>query len=213
MSTEVPQIIAPLEGGQSRTQLQRVHYTHDALIDAIIMNPTIRQRELAELFGYTEAWISTVICSDSFQARLAVRRNDLVGNSMLLTFNERMKNLAFRSLDRIEQELDKKAACSIDVAMDALKVAAKGFGFGGGAQVQVNASQTQNNYIVKMPGKASSAKEWAEAYGAHEGGLLAETAQSTAVPPLPPALEAMCIYDSMDSEPEMVPVGGRSAND
>lgn len=207
-----PQIIAPLQAGQSQTKLKKVRYTHDALIDAIIMNPEIRQRELAELFGFTEAWISTVVCSDSFQARLAVRRNDLVGHSMLLNFNERMKRMALKSLDRIEGELDKKMNCDVGIALEGLKIAAKGFGFGNGAQVQLTQSNTQQNFVVQLPGKAASAREWAEAYGATEGGLLANTAASQAVPPMPPAIEALCVEEPMDSTPDLVPVGLKTSD-
>ena len=207
-AAESPRIIAPLAGGQSRTQLKKVHYTHDALIDAIIANPEIRQRELAEIFGFTEAWISTVVCSDSFQARLAVRRNDLVGSSLLLNFNERMKRMALKSLDRLESELDKKMACDVNVALEGLKIAAKGFGFGNAAQVNLNQNQTtQQNFVVQLPGKAASAREWAEAYGAKEGGLQATTPTSIAVPPLPPAIEALCVDEPMDTLPGITPVG------
>lgn len=200
------QLISPLAGGQSETTLKKLRYTHDAMIDILLANPAIRQKELATMFGFSEAWVSTVICSDAFQARLAVRRSDLVGHTLLLNFNERMRRMAFKSLERIETELEKQAACDINVAMDALKVAAKGFGFGGGPQVQVN-TQQNNQYVVQLPGKAASATEWAKAYGAEEGGLLAESAASLAVPPLPPALEAACVDDAMDSMPDLIPVG------
>lgn len=207
-AAESPRVIAPLTGGQSRTQLKKVHYTHDALIDAIIADPSIRQKELAEIFGFTEAWISTVVCSDSFQARLAVRRSDLVGSSLLLNFNERMKRMALKSLDRLEGELDKKMACDVNVALEGLKIAAKGFGFGNAAQVNLSQNQTtQQNFVVHLPGKAASAREWAEAYGAKEGGLQANTAASMAVPPMPPAIEALCVEEAMDSSPDLIPIG------
>lgn len=203
------QLISPLPGGQSDTTLKKIRYTHDAMIDILLANPAIRQKELATMFGFSEAWVSTVICSDAFQARLAVRRSDLVGNTLLLNFNERMRRMAFKSLERVETELEKQAACDVNVAMDALKLAAKGFGFGGGPQIQVNAQQN-NQYVVQLPGKAASATEWAKAYGAEEGGLLAESAASMAVPPLPPALEAACVDEAMDVLPELVPVGQKA---
>lgn len=201
--------VRALEAGHSEVKIQKVRYTHDAMIDIILANPSIKQRELAEMFGYTEAWVSTVICSDSFQARLSVRRTDTVGNSILMNFNERMRRMAFKSLKRVEDELEKNMACDVDVALDALKVAAKGFGFGNGPQVQVNQQNNTTQYVVQMPGKATSAKAWAEAYGATDGGMLAETASSVAVPPLPPTLEALCVESAMDAEPDLIPIGGQ----
>lgn len=204
-------IIQPLQGGDSKTQLQKVHFTHDAMIDAILANPTIRQRELADLFGFTESWISTVLCSDAFQARLAVRRNDLVGNSMLLNFNERLRKMALKSIDRVEMELEKQANCDSAFALEALKIGAKHFGpQGGGGTTNVNVNQQVNQqFVVRLPGKAESAQAWAEAYGAKEGGLQATTANTLAVPPIPPALEAMCVSEPMDATPDLIPVGSR----
>ena len=50
---------------------EKMNYTHQACIDLMIAHPELTQRAIAKRFGYTEAWLSTVICSDAFQAMLA----------------------------------------------------------------------------------------------------------------------------------------------
>ena len=45
----------PLMGTDSAAgAIQRVSYTHDALIDMIIANPEVSQGELSKAFGYTQ---------------------------------------------------------------------------------------------------------------------------------------------------------------
>src|ERR1700688_3901505 len=55
----------------------QVRYTHDDMVDTIIANPVITQNELAARYGYTASWISQVITSDAFQARLHERKDQL----------------------------------------------------------------------------------------------------------------------------------------
>src|SRR5438309_167693 len=56
--------------GQERPRLQRVHYSHEAIIDRMITEPTLTQRQLAVEFQVSENWLSTVVGSDAFQAAL-----------------------------------------------------------------------------------------------------------------------------------------------
>ena len=52
----------------------RIRYTHEGLIDMIIAEPWVSQNELAMRFGYTAPWISTVMTSDAFLAKLEERK-------------------------------------------------------------------------------------------------------------------------------------------
>ena len=56
------------------TDLKKISYTHDAIIDAIIASPGVSQGELAKEFGYTQTWLSIMIGSDAFQSRLTERK-------------------------------------------------------------------------------------------------------------------------------------------
>lgn len=70
---------APLASTASAANaITRVKFTHDAMIDYIISNPEVKQGHIAKVFGFTEAWISRIFCSDAFQARLAARKDELV---------------------------------------------------------------------------------------------------------------------------------------
>ena len=69
----------PLEGtATGKDAIARVKYTHDAMIDLIVAQPGVKQGEIAKYFGYTQAWVSRIMNSDAFLARLAQRKADLV---------------------------------------------------------------------------------------------------------------------------------------
>lgn len=107
-------------------QLVKVTYTHEAMIDLILQDPTVQPKELAELFNYTSAWISRILASDSFQARLAERKGQLIDPIIAQSLNERMKGVAIQSLEIISDKLEVEQSASY--AIDALGIAASALG-------------------------------------------------------------------------------------
>lgn len=110
---------------------RKVNYTHDAMIDLILQEPTVRSAELAEVFGYSTAWVSRILASDSFQARLAQRKSALVDPIIARSLNERLRSVAIRSIEIIDTKLQSEEA-SASYALDALGIAAQGLNMTGG---------------------------------------------------------------------------------
>jgi hypothetical protein len=201
---------APLAGSKHGYDLKKLRYTHDAMIDVLIERPEIKQYELAEMFGVTKEWISMLMCSDAFQARLAARKADVIDPIVAASFKQRMEVLARRSVEVLMEKMEDSAECAPNVALGALGIAAKGFGFGGAAQVNVDA-RTQTQFVVAMPGKAQSSKEWAAAYGAKDLDASCAADHELAVPPPPPGIEMLTqasITEPNDTEPPIRPIGG-----
>ena len=150
----------PLMGTDSAAgAIQRVSYTHDALIDMIIANPAISQGGLAKAFGYTQGWLSRVMNSDAFQARLAARKTEVVDPQLVLSIDEKLRALASKSLDVV---LDKLAVTqNPDTALKALEVTSKALGYGA-RQQNLN---VQQNFVVALPPKAETAQDWAMEHG------------------------------------------------
>jgi hypothetical protein len=140
----------PLESTASAANaLQRVSYTHDGMIDIIIAKPDVSQNTLAQHFGYSVGWISRIMCSDAFQARLAERRGEIVTPGLLLNFEERLRGLATQSLDLIMERLesvDENGKSDVDVGtvFKALEISTKSLGYGAR---QTNVA-IQNNLTV-----------------------------------------------------------------
>ena len=149
-----------LEGTASAAlAIARVKYSHDAMIDLILANPAISQGEMANHFGYTQPWVSRIMNSDAFQARLAERKTELVDPTIVATIDEKMRALASKSLDVVLDKLT--ASQSADLGLKALEITAKALGYGA-RQQNVN---LQQNFVVALPQKAESDQAWAEAHG------------------------------------------------
>jgi len=160
----------PLEGTASAANaVTRIKYTHDAMIELVIANPSISQNEIAKHFGYSVPWVSRVFCSDAFQARLAERKTELVDPTVVASVNERMQALAMQSLDILQNKL--AATQNPDMAMKALEISTKAMGYGA-RQQNIN---TQNNFVVHLPNKIEDPHAWANA---HSG----RSAQAETVP-------------------------------
>lgn len=141
----------PLESTKSAANaLDKVHYTHDAMIDIVLAKPDVSQNTLAEHFGYSVGWISRIFCSDAFQARMAARRGEIVTPGLLATFEERLKILASVSMDLIMEKLEAKHPITGEpladtaTAFKALELSTKSLGYGAR---QTNVA-IQNNLTV-----------------------------------------------------------------
>lgn len=148
----------PLEGTASAANaIQRVSYSHDAMIDLIIAAPGAKQGDIAKHFGYTEAWVSRIMNSDAFQARLAERKTELVDPVLVASIDEKLRALASKSLDVVMDKLT--LTPTLDAGLKALEITTKALGYGA-RQSNLN---VQQNFVVALPPKATSAAEWIEA--------------------------------------------------
>lgn len=149
-----------LEGTASaQNAIARVKYSHDAMIDLMIAQPGIKQGEIAKHFGYTQAWVSRIVNSDAFLARLAQRKADLVDPAIALSIDERLRAVAAKSLDVVLEKLELPSV-TFDQALEAANLASKSLGYGA-RQQNLN---VQQNFVVAMPQKAASASDWAAKY-------------------------------------------------
>jgi len=155
----------PLQGTASAaTAIDRVKYTHDGLIDLMLHNPMVSQGKLAEMTGYTQAWLSRVMNSDAFLARLAARKEELVDPSIRQSIEEKFRALADMSLDIVHEKL--ALTRSADMAFKGIEAATKALGYGAR---QANVTNVQQNFVVAMPQQISDTEDWASKYRAKHG--------------------------------------------
>jgi hypothetical protein len=107
----------------------RQNYTHDALIDLLIARPDMTQRQIAAYLGYTESWLSVVINTDAFQAKLAARREEIVDPELKATLEERFRALAAQSLKVLQERLTRPDV-SNQVVLRAVELGMKANGIG-----------------------------------------------------------------------------------
>lgn len=138
----------------------KMRYSHDAMVDLLIANPGITQRALAGQFGYTEAWVSTIMASDAFKVRLATRREQLVDPSILASIEERFSALAEKSLAVLQEKLAAPQV-SDDLALKACALGAKALGIGGNASaktVVINSNERLDTLAKRLTGLLATAK-------------------------------------------------------
>lgn len=126
------------------------------MIDLILQRPGISQAEIALYFNYTPGWVSRVMGSDSFQARLAERKDEVVTPCVKAELEQRMVTLAHQSLDVLTSKL--KATGSPDLAVKTLELSAKALSMGARAETL---TQTTNNYVVALPAQVQNEQAWA----------------------------------------------------
>jgi len=134
------------------TEIKKIGYTHDAMIDVLVRNPTIKSSELAEMFGYSQAWVSRIKWSESFQKRLRERQDELVDPELRMSVNERFKALVVRAIDVMEEKLSAPADEVSDFVLSkALELAGKGLGVGGfSTQPQVQVQMPATDHLNKL---------------------------------------------------------------
>lgn len=109
--------------------LQKVSHTHHAIMDYMIANPSVPLKAVAEHFGYTQAWLSTVINSDVFRHAFRERREnwELVHDTKLVS---KLHEVATRSLDGLLDILnDKDERPSPSATNEIAKTALSALGF------------------------------------------------------------------------------------
>lgn len=123
----------------------RPNYTHQAMIDFMLSNPGVSQNAIAHHFGYTPAWISTMMASDAFQAMYAERREQMVDPAVQATIEANLKGAMHRSMDILNAKLNKPINEIPDnLVLRTLDVTSRALGYGAKetkVAVQVNLEQ------------------------------------------------------------------------
>lgn len=130
-------------GKMAETQIKSMSITHEAILDWLLLNPRESQGDCAAFFGVTESWLSVIVNSDCFQARLLERRmaRDESFRSLLET---KMQSVVNTGLDRIGEKLKfepdlEKLLSTTDKLLGRLGYGPKqGPAVGGSVNVQTN---------------------------------------------------------------------------
>lgn len=149
-------------------EIDKVRYTHDAIIDEILIDPAISQGELSRRFGYSQAWMSIIVNSDAFKLRLAERKGELVDPKIVATVEQRLEGVANRALDKLLDRLESQVPLK---PMELVAMAK--LGAGDRANRPAQAPQTNNLYVFTAPAVPASSAEWlsssSRARGAPQG--------------------------------------------
>lgn len=107
-------------------EIKKVSHIHECIINEMLLNPQITSKELCEQFGYSPSWMSRLMNSDSFEARLAERRRELVDPILAARLNDKLKAAVVQSVDHIQRQLN--AGDNASLALQSLGVFAEAAG-------------------------------------------------------------------------------------
>ncbi len=142
-----------------RPQIEKVRYSHDAMVDLLIANPGISQGAIAAHFGYTQSWACTIMASDAFQVRLASRRHELVDPAISASIEEKFKALAATSVEKLIEHLNRPTfEVDPEILIKAAALGAKTMGIGGHAAprtVVINSDERLKALAGKLTGLLS----------------------------------------------------------
>jgi hypothetical protein len=134
----------------SAVVIKRLSHRHEQILNWLLLNPHKSLGECALFFGYTQAWLSTLIHSDLFQSELR-RRQGIVQVRVAESIPEKLRNLgdmcAEKMYDAIEKSNDPDFILnSFDKVMHRLGYAPKT----AASEKLVQNNVTQNNvtYVV-----------------------------------------------------------------
>ena len=130
--------------GEMKGGVQKTSYSHEALIDAILENPTATQNEIAARFGYTPGWISQIISSDAFQAALATRKEQIVDPMLRGAADEAFKGLMLQSMHKLREKLE--ANPSDNLCLEVLNTSSRDLGYG--ARLKLDATVQHNHSLI-----------------------------------------------------------------
>lgn len=137
--------------------LANIRYPHEEIIDQILVNPMITQRELARRVGRSEYWMSCIVNSDAFKQRLSERKEELVDPLITASIEQRLTAVAEMALDRLMDEIERPGPKKIQDL-----VAAGKLGVGDRNLVNSKPAVQNNLYVVHLPSPAPDTGGWLE---------------------------------------------------
>lgn len=127
-------------------EIATLSHRHVAIVDYLLAHPQIRLGEVAQHFGYTQAWLSQIIHSDAFQNMLKEKEGAIFHHTVM-PLREKMLATAHIAMDKLVDMLpgsiDIREVQSVgDSMLDRLGFGSKPVGAGASGTTNI-----QNNMI------------------------------------------------------------------
>lgn len=86
-------------------QIKKLSNKHEAILQYIVANPTLKYKEVAAHFGVSIAWLSIIINSSAFKEQLAVRQDELFDAAVLSPLSEKLSAAADMTLEQYMEQI------------------------------------------------------------------------------------------------------------
>jgi len=146
----------------------------EQIIDYVIANPGVSRKQIAQEFKRSDNWVLALMGSDSFQAQLDARKDEIIDPLLRQTIEEQFGTMARLSSEIITEKLLKQR--DSDLALQALSLSSKALGYGAQPKAQTNVS-----FVVQMPPAVKDVSAWEATYSGAGGGDHMQSGDSRGV--------------------------------
>ena len=138
-------------------QIQKVSIKHDAILDYLLVNPAEKLGDVAKHFDVSQAWLSVIIHSDAFQAKLTEKNSESF-NTIVLPLREQMLGIGHAVVAKLGEVVENSSPTSDkQFIVDTADMVFKNLGYspkGGGAAP--GGSTTNNIFVVDKTALAAA---------------------------------------------------------
>lgn len=138
-----------------RPQVKSLSHTHEMVMNWLLQNPEKSNRECADFFNYTEAWLSSLIHSDAFQAKFRELKDE-VFIAVLQDVPTKLSAAADLAIDKITEDLSKST--DKEYNLDAFDKIMHRAGYAPMSKAQT-VNPVQNNFFAVSPGVLAQVRE------------------------------------------------------
>lgn len=85
--------------------IQKVSIKHESIMNFLLENPTCSLGEVAGYFQISQSWLSCIIHSDAFQAKLRERQDTVFHHTVVATIKDKAALVAHAALDKLADQL------------------------------------------------------------------------------------------------------------
>lgn len=142
-------------------QIQKVSIKHDAILDYLLIHPEQKLGDVAVVFGVSQAWLSVIIHSDAFQAKLGEKSGECFG-ATVLPLREQLMGVAQVGVEKLGECMENASTTSDkQFIADTTDSILKNLGYSpkSAAPAQTGNSTTNNNIFVVDKTALASARE------------------------------------------------------
>lgn len=134
--------------------LKGLSHRHDAIIDYMLVNQSMKKGEIAAELGFTAAWFSSLISSDAFKAEYERRRQEF-NHELATRQTAKIFDIASHAADVVLSELTKEdeegnSAADPRFALDAHSKAIRALGFGAPPSAQNGPKLVTHNTQINI---------------------------------------------------------------
>jgi len=144
------------QNGKNKVQVKNVSNRHEAIIAFLVAEPEMKQSDVARHFKVTPSWLSTLIHSDAFKARLAERQDEFF-SAALVPIKDKLETLASTGLDKLQEKLEIET--NTGEIREIVKLALDRAGYGLGIPLTPGLAMQQNNFYAVDPDLLTAAKQ------------------------------------------------------